>query len=282
MTYQSLFKLGHVALYVKDLQLQGRFYQQVLGLELLAEREDRLDLGVGQELLIRLIKTQHQEQASASYGLYHLALLVPERQDLANLFKHFVDNKIVLVGASDHDYSEAIYLEDLEGNGIEVYRDRPMSNWDIRENGQIVGDTRPFAEEEIYHLGKSQVPYRLPHGTRMGHVHLSVKDSRASRQFYQQLLGVDNKFSLPSASWLASGHYHHHLAVNEWGGKELKARKTLLPGLAYYTIIYQDMVHFYHSLQQAKRMNLQLELSPQEVIVQDPDGIRFKLILEKR
>lgn len=277
--YHSDFELGHVALYVKDLRLQGLFYQQVLGLELLAESDSQMDLGVGQNLLLRLIQTKQEGEVKDSYGLYHFALLVPERQDLANLFKHLLDNGIPLMGASDHDYSEAIYLEDVEGNGIEVYRDRPMSDWDIRENGQIVGDTRPFAEEEIYHLGKAVVPYHLPVGTRMGHVHLSVKDSQASGQFYQELLGVADKFSLSSAAWLASGDYHHHLAVNEWGGKNLQARQEQRPGLAYYTVVYSDVPAFHASLKRAHAMKLQMEVAPQEVVIHAPDGIRLKLIL---
>lgn len=154
------------------------------------------------------------------YDLYHLAILLPSREDLANLFKHIAELQIQLVGGADHGYSEAIYLEDLEGNGIEIYRDKPVEDWDIREDGRIVGVTEALSAQEIYEMGRKVEPFEIASTTRMGHIHLSVRDSQVASQFYQKVLGLEDKFSVPSASWIASGDYHHHLAVNEWGGKK--------------------------------------------------------------
>lgn len=175
-----------------------------------------IDLGVGDTVLVRLIKPEELLDVAGSYGLYYLAILLPSREDLAQIFKHFVDNAVPLIGASDHDYSEAIYLEDTEGNGIEIYRDRPVSEWDIREDGRIIGTTEAMDAEGLYRLATLlESPYKMPEGSRMGHVHLSVRKSGISREFYQNVLPVQDKFSVRSASWLAFGNYHHHLAVNE-------------------------------------------------------------------
>ncbi|MGT2926775.1 VOC family protein [Streptococcus cuniculipharyngis] len=278
--YQSQFELGHVALNVKNLELQSLYYQQVLGMTVLEQTDQQVDLGVGQTLLLRLLKTERPEAVKDSYGLYHFALLLPSRKDLGQLFNYLIANQVPLVGASDHDYSEAIYLEDTEGNGIEVYQDRPMSGWDVREDGRIVGDTRPIAEQELYDLGQGvALPYRLPQGTRMGHVHLSVKNSGASSRFYQDLLGVTDKFRLPSAVWLASGDYHHHLAVNQWAGQNLADRESDLPGLAYYTIYYDQADLFTATVKRAEGMGLELTSDEKEVSLLTTDGILLKLFL---
>ncbi len=163
--YNSKFELGHVALNVRNLELQSLFYQQVLGLQVLTENSKQIDLGVGQTTLVRLIQTEQKDEVHSSYGLYHLAIVLPSREDLGTIFRHFIDNKIPLQGASDHGYSEAIYLADTEGNGIEIYRDLPQDTWDVRPDGRIVGITEPMDAEAIYALGKkADAAYQMPAG----------------------------------------------------------------------------------------------------------------------
>ncbi|HEM3555222.1 VOC family protein [Streptococcus suis] len=279
--YNSQFELGYVALNVRNLELQSLFYQQVLGLQVLTENSKQIDLGVGQTTLIRLIQTEQIGEVSQSYGLYHLAIVLPSREDLGTIFRHFIDNKVPLQGASDHGYSEAIYLADTEGNGIEIYRDLPQDSWDVRPDGRIVGITEPMDAETIYALGKkADATYQMPAGSRMGHVHLSVRESAASSRFYQEVLAVEDKFSVPSAAWLASGDYHHHLAVNEWGGKNLKTRQEGMPGLAYYTVIYSSPADFEATLNRAIAANLNLQRLDNSAAFVDVDGIKTKLVLE--
>ncbi|MCK3903915.1 VOC family protein [Streptococcus suis] len=279
--YNSQFELGHVALNVRDLELQSLFYQQVLGLQILTESQNQIDLGVGQTILVRLIRTAQDGDADQSYGLYHLAIVLPSREDLGTIFRHFIDNKIPLQGASDHGYSEAIYLADTEGNGIEIYRDLPQDTWDVRPDGRIVGITEPMDAETIYALGKkADAVYQMPLGSRMGHIHLSVRESAASSRFYQEVLAVEDKFSVPSAAWLASGDYHHHLAVNEWGGKHLQTRTEGMPGLAYYTVIYSNPEAFEATLERASAANLKIERMNSSAAFVDIDGIKTKLVLE--
>lgn len=182
--YQSKIYLGEVALYVADLARQKDFYQRVLGLELLEEQDGQVALGRDGQVLVRLLATSDQQSVKSAYGLYHLALLLPSRQALADILKHLSENKVPMVGGADHGYSEAIYLEDPEGNGIELYRDKPQVDWDIREDGRIIGVTEALAAQEIYELGQEVQPFSIAAGTRMGHVHLSVKNSRAASHFY--------------------------------------------------------------------------------------------------
>ncbi|MGU8075316.1 VOC family protein [Streptococcus suis] len=279
--YNSQFELGLVALNVRNLELQSLFYQQVLGLQVLTENSKQIDLGVGQTALVRLIQTEQKGEVSHSYGLYHLAIVLPSREDLGTIFRHFIDNKVPLQGASDHGYSEAIYLADTEGNGIEIYRDLPQDSWDVRLDGRIVGITEPMDAETIYALGKkADAAYQMPAGSRMGHVHLSVRESAASSRFYQKVLAVEDKFSVPSAAWLASGDYHHHLAVNEWGGKNLKTRQEGMPGLSYYTVIYSNQEAFEATLNRAIAANLNLQRLDNSAAFVDIDGIKTKLVLE--
>ena len=280
--YKSHTYLAEAALNVKDLVSQTAFYQQVLGLKILSQTETEVVLGLGGKALVHLIQAQESSEVREHYGLYHLAILLSTRKALADVLKHLTDLQIPLVGGADHGYSEAIYLEDLEGNGIELYRDKPVSTWDIREDGRIIGVTEPLAAQDIYDLGDRVEPFILAEGTRMGHIHLSVKDSRKSSQFYQKVLGLEDKFSVPSASWIAAGDYHHHLAVNEWGGKGLAPRKQGLPGLAYYVIEVAHKEELLTIAQRVQEVDAPIKwLTSSQLEITDPDGIVTRVRLAR-
>lgn len=231
--YNSKIYLAEAVLNVKDLARQTAFYTQVLDLEILSQSDQNVLLGAGGKPLVHLLQTPRDENVKESYGLYHMAILLPSREELADVFKHIAELNYPFVGAADHGYSEALYLEDPEGNGIELYRDKPVADWDIREDGRIIGVTEELSAQEIYDMGRKVDPFVIASDTRMGHIHLSVKDSQLATTFYQAVLGLANKFTIPSVSWIASGDYHHHLAVNEWGEKNLAKRDKDRPGLAY-------------------------------------------------
>ena len=280
--YKSHIYLAEAVLNVKDLDSQTAFYQQVLGLEILSQTDIEVILGVDGKALVHLIQTQENGEAREYYGLYHLAILLPTRKALADILKHLTDLQIPLVGGADHGYSEALYLEDLEGNGIELYRDKPVSTWDIREDGRIIGVTEALAAQDIYELGERVEPFILAEGTRMGHIHLSVKDSRKSSQFYQKVLGLADKFSVPSASWIAAGDYHHHLAVNEWGGKNLAPSKQGLSGLAYYVIEVAHKEELLTIAQRAQAVDAPIKwLTSSQLEITDPDGIVTRIHLAR-
>ena len=280
--YQSHIYLAEAVLNVKDLTSQTAFYHQIIGLEILSQTETEVILGLGRKALIHLIQAEKAGEAREHYGLYHLAILLPTRKALADVLKYLSDLRIPLVGGADHGYSEALYLEDLEGNGIELYRDKPVSSWDIREDGRIIGVTETLAAQDIYELGEKVDPFLLAEGTRMGHIHLSVRDSHAASQFYQKVLGLEDKFSIPSASWIAAGQYHHHLAVNEWAGKDLAPRKSGLPGLAYYVLEVESKEELLAIVQQAQEVEAPIKwVNSSELDLVDPDGIVTRIRLER-
>ena len=149
-----------------------------------------------------------------------------------------------------------------------------MTVWDIREDGRIIGVTEELSAQDIYQLGKEIEPFAIASGTRMGHVHLSVKNSLESSSFYQESLGLEDKFTIPHASWIASGDYHHHLAVNEWGGKNLAPREQGMPGLAYYVVEVENKEFLVNLFTQAQDIQGQLQwISSSEFSVTDKDGI---------
>lgn len=276
MIEPAKLSLGQVVLNVNNLELQTSFYQQVIGLKVLSQTDQAVDLGVDQTTMMRLVKTD--QPAVSNYGLYHTAILLPDRVSLATVFKHLINNQIPLQGGSDHGYSEAIYLEDTEGNGIELYRDKPIETWDIREDGRIVGQTVALDAGGILELATepSPQPYQLPSGTIVGHVHLSVKDAVATSQLYQQVFGFDDKLTFPSASFVASGTYHHHLAFNQWAGQNLDKRQAGQPGLAYLTLTYptQEALETVHAQAQEHGMVI-VHYQDKSLLLEDPNGIRI-------
>ena len=272
--YNSEIYLAEAVLNVKDLARQTAFYTQIIGLEIRTQTETEVILGAGGKDLVHLIQTNRKEAVKSSYGLYHMAILLPSREDLADVFKHIAELNYPFIGAADHGYSEALYLEDPEGNGIELYRDKPVADWDIREDGRIIGVTEELSAQEIYDMGRKMNPFVIAPDTRMGHIHLSVKDSQLATTFYQAVLDLSDKFTISSASWIASGDYHHHLAVNEWGGKHLANREKELPGLAYYVVEVASKDDLVAIAERAKGNGAPVSwLTSSELTFQDPDGI---------
>ena len=272
--YNSEIYLAEAVLNVKDLARQTAFYTQIIGLEIRTQTETEVILGAGGKDLVHLIQTNRKEAVKSSYGLYHMAILLPSREDLADVFKHIAELNYPFIGAADHGYSEALYLEDPEGNGIELYRDKPVADWDIREDGRIIGVTEELSAQEIYDMGRKVDPFVIAPDTRMGHIHLSVKDSHLATAFYQSVLDLSDKFTIPSASWIASGDYHHHLAVNEWGGKNLDKREAEFPGLAYYVVEVANKEDLVAIAEKAKANGAPVKwLSSNDFTFEDPDGI---------
>ncbi len=278
-TYNSQIRLSTVKLYVSDLAQMTDFYTHYIGLTVLEESENSVSLTVdGKEAILIFEKTDLPQENN--YGLYHTAILVPTRNHLGLALRHLLVNQVPLTGAADHGYSEAIYLDDPEGNGIEIYRDKPMSQWDIREDGTIPGVTEEMdAQSMLDNLTNIPEIYTLPSETVIGHVHLSVKDATASSKLYQKVFNLADKFSLPSASWIASGDYHHQLAFNQWAGPKLAKRKEKRPGLAYLTIEYSNQNLYQVAIKKARLLGMSvIEETKKHTLVQDSDGILTKII----
>ncbi|HJA89672.1 MAG TPA: VOC family protein [Candidatus Jeotgalibaca merdavium] len=229
--------LGKVALKVNDLEKMTQFYQEIMGTSILAQTDNSVTLGVKEtgEALFELIKINPAAEKKVTAGLYHHAVLLPTRSDLGEFLYNLLVKKYPLGGASDHGYSEAIYFNDPEGNGVEVYADKNRSEWDIREDGRIEGITIQMDAEGV--LGSVKKPFSgLPAGTIMGHVHLTVRDLVENGEFYTNIIGLGLKSDyFGQAKFFASGDYHHHVGSNTWAGKLLPQPEEDQLGMAYYT-----------------------------------------------
>ena len=213
-----LTSLGAVHLTVAELEPSITYYERVIGLTRLTAGEGRASLGVdGRELLI-LLEESGARPARGYTGLYHFALLVPERADLARWLAHAARERVPLVGLSDHFVSEAIYLSDPDAHGIEIYWDRPREIWEGQVGARMT--TMPLDVEGLLgELGDtaSQPFDALPPGTVMGHVHLKVAEISATVAFYRDILGFGLMAQLGAqAAFLSAGGYHHHLGANTW------------------------------------------------------------------
>src|SRR5215211_9446646 len=212
--------IGKVRLRVADVDALAAFYERVVGLGAVERDGELVRLGpAGGPPLVELVSAPGAPPApSFSTGLFHLAILVPDRPGLARSLRRIADAGWRLTGASDHLVSEALYLQDPEGNGIEIYRDRPREEW-RRNGGELAMATLPLDLEAV--LGELEQGERqgdgMPSGTTMGHVHLQVADIPAAEGFYNGALGLDVIVrSYPGALFLAAGGYHHHVGVNTW------------------------------------------------------------------
>jgi catechol 2,3-dioxygenase len=213
--------MGAVRLAVADLDRVRDFYRDAIGLTELEPDGGVTRLGAGDLPVVELVsEPTAQPRPFGTSGLFHLAILVPSRADLARALQRVAEARWRLSGASDHLVSEALYLSDPEGNGIELYRDRPRDEWPVRD-GQLQMDTLPLDLDSVLgELRREDASAPMPAGTRMGHVHLNVGDLSAAENFYSGTLGFDVTVrGYPGALFVSAGGYHHHLGLNTWSGE---------------------------------------------------------------
>jgi len=208
---------GAVRLQVAALGRSLAFYEGVLGLGVLDRKGPAVVLGAGGAALVVLNERPGVRPVppAGRLGLYHAALLLPARADLARFLRH-VAERGERIGTSDHLVSEAVYLTDPDGLGIEVYADRPRATWRT-VGGQIAMATRPLDVQDLLRAAEGTRWTGAPEGTRVGHVHLQVGDLGAAEAFYHEALGLDKVvWGYPGALFLSAGGYHHHLGLNTW------------------------------------------------------------------
>ncbi len=233
--------IGAVALRVRDLAAQTAYYRDAIGLAVLADGPGLAVLGVDGEALVRL--EAGAKPATSPAGLFHLALLLPSRSALADWLAHAVKTGVGLEGASDHLVSEALYLSDPEGNGIEIYRDRRRADWP-RRDGAVAMATQRLDLDALLAEASPGDYAGMPGGTRMGHIHLRVGDTDAADAFYRDALGFDLMVRYPGASFLASGGYHHHIGANIWGSRGAGPRRPGEAGLDFFELVARDASAF--------------------------------------
>ena len=206
--------VDQVTLTVRDLDRVASFYVKYLGLKVHAQTATRVELGADVPFLVLLGDPEAAKADPSAPGLFHVAYLLPSRTDLSSWLAHMSRAQMPPWGASDHNVSEAIYLNDPEGNGIEVYVDRPVSGWH-RPNGDL--------NMPSYHLDFSDLPKPgawdgAPGKTRVGHVHLQTPDIAEAEAFWTGL-GMEVTARYPGGSFFGSGGYHHNIAANVWNSR---------------------------------------------------------------
>ncbi len=229
-------RIGRTALRVNDLEAMTDFYRDVVGLSVHRHSDTSAILGVPDTPLLVLEKDENApERQSSGAGLFHNAFRVPSREALGDALVRIQDNW-QLSGASDHGVSEALYLTDPEGNGIEIYRDFPREEWPINADGSIRMGTFPLDLEPVKAAAAGNA--KVPAGTDVGHVHLEVSSLEVFREFYVETIGFAVMVEVPAAVFVAAGGYHHHIGANTWNHRsEPRAGR----GLSWFELLLPEM-----------------------------------------
>jgi catechol 2,3-dioxygenase len=270
----SEIEMGAVALWVGDLDRSLDYYRRTIGLELLERNGRQAVLGVPGRRLLELEARPRGRRDPDAADLFHFALLVPSREALGQQLQHFIDTDARLTGASEHFVSEALYLRDPDGHGIEVYRDRTRQDW--YDGDRFLLGTAPMDVQGVLEAGRTAQGawHGIDPGTVMGHVHLETTDLALSKSFYVGTLGFDVTMDMAQASFLSVGGYHHHLAVNTWGRRSRPAdRSDDAIALLHYEIRLKDT-------DALGRLAAALDQGPPQagmLEVDDPTGIRIRL-----
>lgn len=218
-------RVGAVVLQIGDLARSVRFYEDVLGLRTIRADESGTALGAEDGVALVVLRERRGARPNGRHrrlGLYHFAILLPDRAALGRFVRHVADIGVG-IGAADHLVSEATYLTDPDGLGIEVYADRARETW-TRSGRELVLATDPLDLDDLVRAAGAGPWTGMPAGTRMGHVHLHVGDLERAAAFYGDALGFDRTvWSYPGALFLAAGGYHHHLGANTWAGAHAAA-----------------------------------------------------------
>jgi catechol 2,3-dioxygenase len=273
-------RLGRVSLQVADLERSLIYYQAVLGLRVLEREGARAALGAAgeEEPLIELVERPGAAPAlpGGRPGLYHFAILLPDRASLGRFVRHLAETG-ERAGASDHRVSEAIYLQDPDGLGIEVYADRPRTEWRWQQ-GQLVMTTEPLDVPDLVRAAGEQPWTGMPAGTVIGHVHLHVGDIERATAFYHDGLGFDKVvWGYPGALFLSAGGYHHHVGVNTW------ARETTPAGEAEARLLEWELVlpkeeEVQGALESLERAGAPVERTERGGVARDPWGTKVLVV----
>ncbi len=266
---------GAIRLRVADLPRVQEFYERAIGLRALDRSYGAARLGADGTTAVELVSSpEAPPRPPGTTGLFHLAILVPTRPELALALERVASVGWRLTGASDHLVSEALYLNDPEGNGIEIYRDRPRSEWRY-EDGDVQMSTLPLDLESLLaeRRGHQAGAERMAPGARIGHVHLNVADLDAAEAIYSGLLGFDVTVrTYPGALFLSTGGYHHHIGVNTWTGAGAPAPPEGSRGLEWFELVVDepdDLDRLHERLEQAR---VAVERTDQGLLTSDPSG----------
>ena len=270
--------IGAVGMIVRDLDRLTTYYRDLLGLTVQEHTRQGAILGVDDVTLVELIhKPDALPDDPREAGLYHTAFLMPTRADLARWILHVGKNRVPITGASDHDVSEAIYLDDPEGNGVEVYSDRPREKW--RRDGQMIFQkTDPLDIDGIIReVDPATATYpSAPEGLRIGHIHLRVGNVTTAEEFYCGAIGLDVTRRRTGATFISSGGYHHHVGANVWHSNGASARNGKRTGLDWFSMEINDQPTIDGMKKRLDAAGVATDTIPGGFAAMDPWGIHIR------
>ena len=264
--------IGLLSLTVADLERSLLFYTRAIGFGVIEQVPGRALLGVAGSPLLELIERPGAAiWNDSATGLYHFAILVPTREALGKWLRNWLNLGLEMPGQGDHLVSEALYLRDPDYNGIEVYRDRPRSEWNW-DGGRVRMASDPVDIQGVLAAGDLDgLPFSgLLAGTRIGHMHLQVGDISAARAFYHEVLGFDVVAEMPTALFLSAGGYHHHIGANIWHSRGSGPAPDGMAGLRYFTITLANEAALKQVLARVAAAGLTYEETPAGAVVLDP------------
>ena len=273
-------RVGMVTLRVRDLDKVADYYRDAIGLTVMQRAAASARLGSGGVALLDLERRESAaREARNAAGLYHTAFLMPTRKDLARWLVHAAKNKVPLSGFADHLVSESVYLDDPEGNGIEVYADRAPETWKW-DGGSVAMATDQLDIDGLLALTDTRTTNyaKAPDDLRIGHMHLRVGDLEQADRFYGGAIGFDPTRKRSGAAFLSSGRYHHHLAINVWQSAGAGARDDTATGLAWFSLEVATQ-----QILEAQTLRLRQAGAPAAAIADgietaDPWGTKLRLI----
>lgn len=270
--------MGRVQLKVSQLERSITFYTEIIGLELLSRSEGRAEFGVeGSGVLLGIEEVANARilRPQSVTGLYHFAILLPSREALGTTLLHLAHTGME-IGQGDHLVSEAFYMNDPDGNGIEIYADRPRSQWQKDAKGEYVMATDPVDVDSLLKLAGEWTG--LPAGTIIGHVHLHVGNLPEARKFYVDGLGFDVVLHFGNAAlFVSAGGYHHHMGLNTWAGVGAPAAPADAVGLRYFTLVYPNEEERSKAVAALQAAGFEVSETPEGPSALDPFGSRAVL-----
>jgi catechol 2,3-dioxygenase len=278
MALSPATRLGPVHLVVTDLERSADFYADAIGLRLHGRENGVAVLGAGAEDLLVLYEEPGARPPGGDAGLYHFALLHPSRTALARAARRLAVTRTAIQGASDHGFSEAIYLADPDGNGIELYADRPREVWPDVQDAIRPGGPLPLDLHGLLELAPEDGP--ADPGLVVGHLHLHVGDLDEALRFYRDVIGFEPTMVIPSAAFVSAGGYHHHLGLNIWRGRGSAPAPADAVGLRRWTVVVPDRGELERVAARVGPAGLEREEVAGGFVVSDPWGIPLLVAAE--
>lgn len=271
--------IGELTLAVADLDRSIAFYTGPLGFQVITRDGGRATLGAGDTPLLHLIEQRGAAPwPGRATGLYHFAILLPTRADLGRWLRRWLEHGYPVPGQGDHLVSEALYLSDPDGNGIEVYRDRPRGEWQW-DGGTVRMASLPVDIDGLLNLAANDTsPWAgFPEGTTIGHMHLQVGDIPQAAAFYVDTLGFDLVANMPSALFVSAGGYHHHIGLNTWHSRGEGPAPANTAGLRSFTIDFADEPARAQVVERVSLAGGEVEWDDNTAVIVDPWQNRLRL-----